>query len=116
METSTDRVPADGEVADAREILIGTIVDEVRRYGYFLVYVDPHPFQRVIDLRWAAQNAGRALGRRLRTYTSAVGAQQKGLVSVVVAPANIPAHDNVRVMVDRIVSAPGDDVRVRPAS
>jgi hypothetical protein len=116
MEVSTEGVPAGSEVADARDVLIGTIVDEVRRCGYFLVYVDPHPFQRVIDLRWAAQNAGRALGRRLRTYTSAVGAQQKGLVSVVVAPANIPAQDRVQVMVDRIVSAPGDHVRVRHAS
>lgn len=84
-------------VADAlraREALTAMIVAQINTNGYFLAHVDPQPHQQLIDLRWAAQVAGRVLGRRTRTHASAVGARQPGKITVLIAP------DEVRTVTD----------------
>ena len=104
------------DAADARTCLIDTIADNLRHHGYYLVHLDPYPTQRVIDLRWAAQIAGRLVGRRVRTYSSAVGAQHKGRVSLMVVPVNVPARRHVQVMLEQLLTAPGTYARIRRAS
>jgi hypothetical protein len=76
----------DGNAITARECLMGTIVNQIRRRGYYLADLDPNPAQRLIDLRWAAQMAGRLIGCRTQTYASALGKRLPMKVTVVVAP------------------------------
>jgi hypothetical protein len=84
MDTMT---PAPGEdVLTARETLVDLITDEIQRVGYFTADVDPAPHQVLIDVRWAAQIAGRRLGRPTRTFASAIGKRHSGKVTVIVAP------------------------------
>jgi hypothetical protein len=81
--TATD--PTTG-ILRAREALIDQIASQIADHGYFLTHLDPQSPQLLVDLRWAAQAAGRTLGRRTRTLASAVGAREPGKVSVLVAP------------------------------
>lgn len=88
-----------GPVANAlhaREALTASIVAQINTHGYFLAHVDPEPHQQLIDLRWAAQVAGRVLGRKTHTWTSAIGDQRAGKVTVLVAP------DGVRTVTDAV--------------
>jgi hypothetical protein len=80
----------------SRDVTITEIVDQIERRGYFLAHVSPQPTQALIDLRWAAQMAGRRLGRPLRTYASAIGAQQSQKITLVVAPLDLSVTDDVQ--------------------
>jgi len=80
----------------SRDATIVEIVDQIERRGYFLTHVSPQPTQALIDLRWAAQMAGRRLGRQLRTYASAIGAQQSQKITLVVAPLDLSLTGDVR--------------------
>jgi hypothetical protein len=96
MDDSVSHTAAD-QVADvlrSREALIDHIAAQVAAQGYFLVHIDPHSPQLLVDLRWAAQAAGRTLGRKTRTLASAVGERQPGMITVLVAP------DEVRTVTD----------------
>jgi hypothetical protein len=75
-----------GDPLSAREALSARIVEQIRHHGYFVAHLDPQPHQDLIDVRWAAQAASRELGRRMRTYASAIGAQRPQKVTVVVTP------------------------------
>jgi hypothetical protein len=70
----------------ARDCLVDRIVADLRGRGYFLAQLDSRAGQAIIDIRWAAQLAGRLVGRRTRTYASAVGKRLPGMVTVIVAP------------------------------
>jgi hypothetical protein len=88
MDTADER-PAPDRVSDAlgaREALTALIVDQITTNGYFLAHVDAQPHQHLVDLRWAAQLAGRALGRRTRTQITEISALRAGKVAVLIAP------------------------------
>jgi hypothetical protein len=96
-----------GEEPDAlasRDHVVCEIRDEIEQRGYYLAHVDPLPAQALIDLRWAGQAAGRALGRQVRTFASAAGARQPGKISVVVVPVDASAAG------DTWLSGPGRSV------
>lgn len=75
----------------SRDRLVVQIVDQVARQGYFMAHVPAQPAQGVIDLRWAAQSAGRALGRRMQTCTRELESQHVGLVTVIAMPVDATA-------------------------
>jgi hypothetical protein len=56
--------PAAGQVMP-RE-LAGEIAREIQDAGEYRVALDPRDPQRLVDLRWAALAAGRALGKRVQ--------------------------------------------------
>lgn len=74
-----------GDALASRDRLVVQIVDQVARQGYFMADVPAQPAQGVIDLRWAAQAAGRALGRRMQTCARESGTQH---VTVITAPVD----------------------------
>jgi hypothetical protein len=109
--------PGRGEPGDAirtRECLIGQIVAQIRRQGFFLAHLDPMPFQYLIDLRWAAQAAGRTMERQVRTFASAVGARLPGKITVVIAPTDFVCPDEaarkaaVLLLVEDILAVRGN--------
>jgi len=85
----------------ARECLMGRIAEQIRAHGYFFADLDPNAPQALVDLRWAAQMAGRQIGCRTETYASAVGKCVPMKITVVVSPLG-PSRDG-----------PGSDARVR---
>ena len=90
------------DILCAREAMIDQIAARIDAQGYFLTHLDPHSPQHLVDVRWAAQAAGRMLGRRTRTLASTIGARQPGKVTVLVAP------DELRTVIDE-----GGRTRVR---
>lgn len=86
-ETAVDGSSA-GDALASRDRMVDQIVEQVTRQGYFAAQVPAQPTQRVIDLRWAAQGAGRVLGRRMQTCARESGAQHGGLVTVIAAPVD----------------------------
>jgi hypothetical protein len=102
-------------VISARERLAETMVAQIRRRGYYRTYAPPQPSQAIIDLRWAAQIAGRDLSRRTRTYASSVGQQRPGMITIVVAPIEtktleeIHLRDTARALIEELL-----DVRSVP--
>jgi hypothetical protein len=96
--------------------VVGDIADQIRQDGFFLTHVSPYPFQRVVDLRWAAQEAGGLLGRRVRAYASTAGALVPGMVTVIVAPLETWASDNpamthrIHRAVEELLDTPGSAV------
>jgi hypothetical protein len=76
----------DADAITARECLVGTIADQIRERGYYAADLEPNPPQAVVDLRWAAQMAGRLIGCRTETYASAAGKRLPRRITVVVAP------------------------------
>ena len=97
----------------SRERLITTIVEQVRCAGFYLAHLDPQPHQGIIDLRWAAQVAGRTMHRQVRTWASVVGATVPGKVTVIVAPTDFVSPDEaarkaaVLLLVENILTVPG---------
>jgi hypothetical protein len=79
-----------------RECLAGRIAQQLGQQGYFLTYLDPHRGQSLIDLRWAAQLAGRTIGSATTTYASAVGRTRPGKITVVVAPTATSTFGSAR--------------------
>lgn len=93
----------------SRDCVISDMVEQIESQGYYLTQVDSQPTQGVIDLRWAAQIAGRSLGRHVRTYAGAVGAQEPQKVTLVVAPtdvrtaSDVQARDRARVVIEGLL-------------
>ena len=120
-ESSEGRAP-DADMLRAREALTALIVAQINQNGYFIAHVDPQPHQQLIDLRWAAQVAGRVLGRRTRTHTSAIGARHPGKVTVLVAPDEVRTvtdergHRFVRSLLEELLEQHHLRERVRPAT
>jgi hypothetical protein len=96
MNASAGRTGDSQDAPGAREALVEKIVAQIRRQGYFLAHLDPHPYQDIIDLRWAAQMAGRALDRRTRCYASSVGAKRPEKLTVIVAPTEVRSVAEIR--------------------
>lgn len=85
----------DADAITAREHLMGMIADQIRDRGYYFADLAPNPPQALVDLRWAAQMAGRLIGCRTRTYASAVGQRVPMKIAVVVAPVD-PSREGSR--------------------
>jgi len=77
---------SDDEAQSAREGLVLAIAEQIESRGYFRAHLAPLPAQAMIDLRWAAQMAGRTVGRPVRTYASSLGANRPDMVTLVVVP------------------------------
>ena len=98
------------DLIEGRECLVARIVEELGRQGYYLTHVGSHAGQALIDLRWAAQLAGRELGRRTRTYASTAGQRLPGMVTVIVAPVqirpsrSIPGRDDDQVAIEELLA------------
>src|SRR3954452_21411340 len=67
--------------------MVASIVEQIRRQGYYLTWVSPRAHQDVIDVLWAAQFAGRALDAKAKTSVSKVCAPRPGRVAVMVTMA-----------------------------
>lgn len=89
-----------GDALTSRDRLVGQIVDQVDRQGYFMAQVPTQPAQGVIDLRWAAQEASRVLGRRIQTYAAEAAASHLGQVTLIAVPVD------ARTTLDEILGAP----------
>jgi hypothetical protein len=64
--------PTDGAASVAQILpqdLVPDIARQLEEFGEYRITLDPRSPQRVIDVRWAALGAGRALGRRVRVDT-----------------------------------------------
>jgi hypothetical protein len=102
-----------GDLIGERDGLVGRIVDQLRSRGYYLAHIDSYTGQPLTDVRWAAQLAGRRIGRRTRTYASAVGTRLPGMVTVIVAPietcaaAMVPGRDSARKVVEDLLGMHG---------
>jgi len=98
------------EAQCARESLVRAIAEQIQQRGYFRAHLAPQPAQAMIDLRWAAQMAGRSVGRQVRTYASSVGANRPDLVTLVVVPtetrtaAERALHDRSRALVEDLLT------------
>lgn len=94
MDTSTE--------IGTQQATVAAIVAGIHRHGYYLAHIEPHPQQRIIDLRWAGQLAGRVLDRKTRCHTSAIGALEPGMVTVVVAQVDARSLEEVRKREDAL--------------
>lgn len=50
--------------------LVPVIVRDLQENGEYVVVLDPRDAQRLVDVRWAALGAGRALGRSVKVVAS----------------------------------------------
>ncbi len=84
----------------ARAQLAERIGRQVRRRGYFLADLDQDQAraQALADLRWAAQVAGRALDRAMRTYVEGVGYHVPGAATFTAVVAPAPEGTNAPVV------------------
>ena len=69
-----------------RKELTAEIADALHKEGYFLRHLAPLPEQAMVDVRWAAQAAGRAVGRRVHSHTSAVSQYVPGKITLLITP------------------------------
>lgn len=97
------------DLIEARDRLVRRIADAVASQGYYLAHLEAPAGQVLTDLRWAAQLAGRAVGRRTRTYASTIGKRVPGKVTVIVAPVEIwsasevPGRDAARAVIEDLL-------------
>jgi hypothetical protein len=62
--------------------LVLEIASKLWYYGEYTVALDPSPHQRLIDIHWAALQAGRLLGVRAKVRVTGPFSQTDPLVSV----------------------------------
>jgi hypothetical protein len=110
-EMSTQTAPGEPASADfigARACLVGRIVGQLRSQGHYVGHIDAHTGQALIDLRWAAQMAGREIGRHTRTYVSAPGRRVPGMVTVIVAPveewSDVPGANRAKSAIEELLT------------
>lgn len=72
--------------ADPVSRLVDMIVTQIRSDGYFVAQLAHPSEQDVVDLRWTAQFAGRALDRPVKTRVHWSSGQLPSTATVVVAP------------------------------
>ncbi|MBW8751241.1 MAG: hypothetical protein JF565_07430 [Propionibacteriales bacterium] len=109
MNTQTARgEPAGADFIGARDCLVGRIVGQLRSQGHYVAHIDAHTGQALIDLRWAAQMAGREIDRHTRTYVSALGRRMPGMVTVIVAPveawSDLPGAERARSAIEELLT------------
>lgn len=109
VEEAPPGTAAGADLITTRERLVGRITEAVAKQGYYLAHIDSPASQVLTDLRWAAQLAGRAIGRHTRTYASAVGRRIPGKITVIVAPveiwsaAELPGRDAARCVIEDLL-------------
>jgi hypothetical protein len=83
---SADRYRAITESAERRtaqsEGLISEIVNALAASGEFVASIDLEPAQQVVDLKWAARQAGRDLGMRIDIHQTISKASDQTQVRV----------------------------------
>lgn len=82
---SPHRVLAVDEAAERRDRpddLVGEIAAALAAAGRYVARVDQQPAQRVVDVTWAARQAGRRLGMRVQVDTTSSRAAADGKAEV----------------------------------
>jgi len=74
-DASGTRLPAD---------LVPVITRHLEEVGEYRLVVDPRQAQQLVDLRWAALGAARALGRKVHVVTSRAVETREAPIAVVV--------------------------------
>lgn len=70
----------------APTLTVSEIAEALQTHGRFLVQIDPLPHQRMVDLHWAAHQAGRLLGIKVRVFVESATADDDSRVTVTVTP------------------------------
>jgi hypothetical protein len=65
--------------------LVPAIARQLERSGEYRLVLDPREAQRLVDVRWAALGAGRALGRKVRVIISRAVETREAPIDVLVA-------------------------------
>jgi hypothetical protein len=90
---NADRYRAITESAERRaaqsERLISQIVNALAASGEFVATLALEPAQQVVDLKWAARQAGRLLGMRIDIHQTISKASDQTHVRVVGTPLHI---------------------------
>jgi hypothetical protein len=76
-----------GEVAASKQLpadLVPLITRHLEDVGEYRLVLDPREAQRLVDIRWAALGAGRALGRKVEVVTSRAVETRDAPIAVVV--------------------------------
>jgi hypothetical protein len=92
MNTNDQEGP--GDILTARDQLVEAISNQIELHGYYLSTMDPSPHQALVDVRWAAQLAGRRLGQPLRTYASTDGKPCPGKITLIIAPLETRSRED----------------------
>jgi hypothetical protein len=71
--------------------LVAEIADGLVAAGEYVTRVDLMPTQQVVDLNWAAHQAGRSLGIRIQVEVKVAKADPDGRAQVWVRPQPSPA-------------------------
>ena len=64
--------------------LVPVITRQLELSGEYRLVLDPREAQRLVDVRWAALGAGRALGRRVRVIISRAVETREAPIDVLV--------------------------------
>jgi hypothetical protein len=90
---NADRYRAITEAAERRaaqaERLISEIVNALAVSGEFVASIDLEPAQPVVDLKWAARQAGRHLGMRIDIHQTISKASDQTRVRVTGTPLHL---------------------------
>lgn len=81
---------------DPRTQLVELIVSQIRFQGYFRTCLPSVSEQDVVDIRWTAQLAGRALERPVRTHVRHWDGPRPSM-TVIIAPAQARTEDEVEL-------------------
>ena len=94
---------------DPRAQLVELIVSQIRSRGYFRTCLPPVSEQGVVDMRWTAQLAGRALNRPVRTYVRHWRGP-RAITTVIIAPTE--AHTEYEAELQKGAQATIDRLHV----
>jgi hypothetical protein len=82
---SASRAPADDAPGTQLPVdLVPVITRHLEEVGEYRLVVDPRHAQQLVDLRWAALGAGRALGRKVHVVTTRAVETREAPIAVVV--------------------------------
>lgn len=94
---------------DPRTQLVELIVSQIRSRGYFRTCLPPVSEQEVVDMRWTAQFAGRALDRPVRTHVRRWQGPRAS-TTVIIAPTK--AYTEVEAELQKVAQATIDRLHV----
>jgi hypothetical protein len=81
---SASSAPAHDAPAHLPVDLVPVITRHLEEVGEYRLVVDPRQAQQLVDLRWAALGAGRALGRKVHVITSRAVETREAPIAVVI--------------------------------
>jgi hypothetical protein len=93
MATPEDKCQMHHDDVDPESRLVDMIVTQIRSHGYFTAHLAHLSEQDVVDLRWTAQFAGRALDRPVKTRVRRSSDQLSSTSTVVIAPTQARTAD-----------------------